>query len=442
MKPKIELPPVEEVVLPKLFNLRPGYLILGMIILALLILIFLLGFLPGIIKGGRYVSFQAPLSETGILLNGTYLGSATHQYFIPSGTHTVEYVKADQIYATEEINIDHPIFFTWLIHRTKLLQEPTISLSHDQKDTIISFLLNEIQEVSKALEYPPQFPYQPVYKNLFTDLQALEINKPEIITLALSMISNETMREEAEQFFAIEPVKPVQTKINALPPVGKVSTLQAGSLSIEGYTYEGSSITFGDGQTPQSNLAQDSTSTFVLAKRPVSQYEWALFIEENPQWSKSNQNDPTYLAGLSLSTQYSTNRPIFNISYQAALAFVEWLSKKSSKEVFIPTEAMWSQAAYSQTNTVYDASLSLSTNSAPLLGLLGGVWEMTSSHYLPRARGVAYSPLQDLAKQYNLEPQVIVKGGSSIHKSTVDEVGIIEPTSSNEYIGVRIGWYE
>ena len=70
MKQKIDLPPVEEVVLPKLFNLRPGYYLLGLIILVALLLIFLLGFLPGIRKGGRYVTFGAPLSETGIVLDG------------------------------------------------------------------------------------------------------------------------------------------------------------------------------------------------------------------------------------------------------------------------------------------------------------------------------------------------------------------------------------
>ena len=53
MKQKIDLPPVEEVVLPKLFNLRPGYYLLGLIILIVLLLIFLFGFLPGIRKGGR-----------------------------------------------------------------------------------------------------------------------------------------------------------------------------------------------------------------------------------------------------------------------------------------------------------------------------------------------------------------------------------------------------
>ncbi|NLL25761.1 MAG: hypothetical protein GX261_09845, partial [Spirochaetales bacterium] len=109
MKQKIDLPPVEEVVLPKLFNLRPGYYLLGLMILVVLLLIFLLGFLPGIRKGGRYVTFEAPLSETGILLDGKYLGSATHQYFVPSGNHTIAYVKADQIYAETEIHVDHPV---------------------------------------------------------------------------------------------------------------------------------------------------------------------------------------------------------------------------------------------------------------------------------------------------------------------------------------------
>ncbi|NLZ76514.1 MAG: SUMF1/EgtB/PvdO family nonheme iron enzyme, partial [Spirochaetales bacterium] len=380
MKSKIDLPPVEEVVLPKLFNLRPGYYLLGLIVLVLLLLIFLIGFLPGIRKGGRYVTFGAPLSETGILLDGKYLGSATHQYFVPSGDHTVAYVKADHTYAETSIHVDHPVFLTNLIRRTLEIPSPPITLSDEETASIVSFLLEEIQEISKSLDYPPQFPYQPVYADLYNDLEALGIRDTRpIVDLALSLISNDTMRKEAERFFPVEdpPAASEPENDRILPPVGRPTILVAGDLIIEGYAYEGSSFTMGDGAGPQSDYASVSTPDFVLARRPVSQYEWALFIEENPKWSKSAVDDPSYLSGLSLSTRFSTNRPIYNVSYHAARAFVQWLSQKSGKEVFLPTEAMWSQAAYSQEHTEYDTSLALSERSVPLLGLLGGVWEMT-----------------------------------------------------------------
>lgn len=445
MKQKIDLPPVEEVVLPKLFNLRPGYYLLGLMILVVLLLIFLLGFLPGIRKGGRYVTFEAPLSETGILLDGKYLGSATHQYFVPSGNHTIAYVKADQIYAETEIHVDHPVFLANLIHRTRVIPPPPVTLTEEETASIVSFLLNEVQEISKSLEYPPQFPYQPVYANLHNDLEALQLrNSQPIIDLALSFISNDTMKSDAERFFPVETKSaPIQAGIQELPPVGKPITLDAGNLTIEGYSYTGSSFIMGDGITPQSGYAPVSTKDFVLAKRPVSQYEWALFIQENPHWSKSAVNDSSYLAGLSLSPQFSTNRPIYNVSYHAARAFVQWLGEKSGKEVFLPTEAMWSQAAYSQKHTEYDTSLALSERSVPLLGLLGGVWEMTDSHYIPNGRNAGYDRLQELAETYGLGKQVIVKGGSMISKDvTIDSVGVIEPDSIHDYIGFRIGWFE
>jgi len=445
MKPKIDLPPVEEVVLPKLFNLRPGYYLLGLIILIVLLLIFLFGFLPGIRKGGRYVTFEAPLSETGILLDGTYLGSATHQYFVPSGNHAVAYIKADQVYAETEISIDHPVFLTNLVHRTRVVSPPPINLSEEEKASIVSFLLNEIQEISKSLEYPAQFPYQPVYANLHNDLEALQVkDKKAIVDLALSFISNDTMKGEAKEFFSIEPKSaPVQSSVQELPPVGKPTVLTAGDLTIEGYFYKGSSFVIGDGAAPQSGYALVTTEDFVLAKRPVSQYEWAVFVQENPQWSKNTVNDSSYLAGLSLSTQFSTSRPVYNVNYHAARAFVRWLSEKSGKEVFLPTEAMWTQAAYSQVHTERDGSLTLSEASEPLLGLLGGVWEMTDSHYIPQGRHADYDRLQELAETYRLQKQVVVKGGSMISKDvTIDSVGVIEPDSAHDYIGFRVGWFE
>ena len=131
------------------------------------------------------------------------------------------------------------------------------------------------------------------------------------------------------------------------------------------------------------------------------------------------------------------------MNYHAARAFVRWLSEKSGKEVFLPTEAMWTQAAYSQVHTERDGSLTLSEASEPLLGLLGGVWEMTDSHYIPQGRHADYDRLQELAETYRLQKQVVVKGGSMISKDvTIDSVGVIEPDSAHDYIGFRVGWFE
>jgi formylglycine-generating enzyme required for sulfatase activity len=82
-----------------------------------------------------------------------------------------------------------------------------------------------------------------------------------------------------------------------------------------------------------------------LASHEVSQYQWALFLQENPMWEKANLAalqaqglvDEAYLAGLSPSTVFITNRPIHNISYYAAQAFATGSAKKPARlSSFLP----------------------------------------------------------------------------------------------------------
>ncbi|MGH0052921.1 MAG: hypothetical protein ACQ5SW_05995 [Sphaerochaetaceae bacterium] len=58
MKRRIELPEVDQVQLPQFFGIRPGIIILILLVLALVVVIFFVAFFPGILKGGRYVTFR------------------------------------------------------------------------------------------------------------------------------------------------------------------------------------------------------------------------------------------------------------------------------------------------------------------------------------------------------------------------------------------------
>jgi formylglycine-generating enzyme required for sulfatase activity len=93
--------------------------------------------------------------------------------------------------------------------------------------------------------------------------------------------------------------------------------------------------------------------------------------------------DENYLASLTLTTAFSpTGRPVYNISYSAAQAFCQWLSLLTGKEVFLPSEAQWSLAAQGVTD--YRQTLTLDDDgSTTPSSLLGGVWELTDTAYIP-----------------------------------------------------------
>ena len=77
--------------------------------------------------------------------------------------------------------------------------------------------------------------------------------------------------------------------------------------------------------------------------------------------------------------------------------------------------------------------------------LLGGVWEITQTPFIPLARLFDYDEAQALHTAFALTPSPIVKGGSHLNNSasiTAESVGAVPPEACGDQIGVRIAWYE
>ncbi len=483
MKRRIVLPEVPEVKLPVLFSMRPGLYLLILYSIVILVAVFCIAYLPGILKGGRYVTFQAPLFATGIVVDGTYLGSADNQYFVGSGEHEVAYMKGGIPYAKAIIDVDHPVFLTWLAHRTMTIPSPPLSVDDTQKALIIRYGLAQIQAASAILSYDDVTRYEPVYANLISDLQALEVSesmRESALELALLYITNETMFSDAQASLAVskfEKTEFMQTLLNlseslfsgtasstgqlqkTLQGKKQQTSLFSDAFSIPGFTYAPVSFIMGsrtDMNYPAINEAgtEASTPQFSLSTYEISQYQWALFLEENPMWEKANLSslmqqglvDEAYLAGISPSVMFVTNKPIHNISFYAAQAFCDWLSKKTQKSVFLPTESMWTAAALSHSDLKFDASLSpIPTQLKEPVSLLGGVWELTQTTHIPLARISDYRKAQDLHQSFGLPVQPIVKGGSYVNDAksiSSNTVGVVDPDACGDLIGFRIAWYE
>ena len=218
------------------------------------------------------------------------------------------------------------------------------------------------------------------------------------------------------------------------------------------YSYSGESFTMGVNgkvsiQTMNTLPVTASTSDFDLAEFYVTEYEYALFTKENPYWAKDNletliadgMTDEYYLAGITLSTAYVSNLPVRNISWYAADAYCRWLSEKTGTEYRMPSEAEWYQAASSAEDRAYASSiLSLDNGShTSPLSMLGGLWEFTSSAYVPLSRidGMTYDA-GDLSQS-----DIIVKGGSYINDPSDisrETVGVMRREVCSDYTGLRL----
>lgn len=460
MKKKKELVEVEPVKLPEMMGMRPGKYILISLVVIVLLLIFLILFLPGIVKGGRWTSFSSDLSEVGVIVDGRYVGSSEgSRYFIPSGSHDIEYIKNGITMAEETIEVDHPVFGTLFAHRNLDVEIPQPEV--DLYPSVYESVLRDLVSYSGILEYDEFYNYRPIYENYARDVVALSVDdvSQDLHTLSL-FVTNMTMLEDLRTAIAL--LEENGVTFSAVD-TSKIESLISGSYSSEDLSssldststetsdgfhhYGGGLVTMGIAEGGMETLPlQVEVAPFELSHSLVSEYDWAVFVQENPYWSKDNIEtlvadgmvDEYYLAGINLTTRYEVRTPIRNISWNAANAYCQWLSEKTGEEYRMPSEAEWYIASLDAQERSYSTSLATpdSDPSSPA-NVMGCLWEFTSSAYLPLSR------LEGLTFSAGEIPQtdIIVKGGSYINSpSSVsrESVGVMERSVTSDYAGFRL----
>lgn len=465
-KKKITLPEVEEVKLPVLFGLRPGKYILILLILVILALVFLFGFLPGIVNGGRYVHFNSSYSYVGVIVDDIYIGSTEgSRFFIPSGKHNVEYLKNGDVVFNESIEIDHPVFMTMLFKRT---MDIDVNIPEETKiyEKSLSLALEDLPLYSVVTEYPSAYNYRPIFTMLAKDAVSAGIKDvADDLLLEALFITTEEMFEDYKQAKELYQKNSINYKSEKLIKLedaleklfdgttprynGEIYFPNLSPVKTQdGYRYESTLFTIGKEQDNAFSSISEypvnvSLPAFTLAEKLVSEYEYALFIKENPYWAKDNIDeivkdgmaDEYYLAGIFPTTNVKSDKPIRNISYYAAKAYADWMKKTTGKNYRLPTEAELELASTLSTED-FSTSLLYSDYSAGPKALKGGLWELTSTSFIPLSR---------VADSYYLSAlelgDVVVKGGSFISDPSFVKsytVGSLDRKDTSEYLGFRL----
>ncbi|MDD7201384.1 MAG: SUMF1/EgtB/PvdO family nonheme iron enzyme [Sphaerochaetaceae bacterium] len=419
--------------------------------------VFLVCFLPGIVKGGEFVNFSFPVSDAGLEIDGVYQGVADYQYFVPSGNHTVKVTKADQTLSEQSISVGHPLFLTWLIHYHQDNPLPLDQVSEQAKQAVLRFDLQEIARYSTVTDYDPVSVYPPLYSNLARDMRALGIDDSDALDLAAQYIGSKEMLDEASSLQVSTPLFSAALdaakasdgqaglRSSNIDITGKRTTLDAGLFTQSGISYPEASFVMGDRSGDKSSAGiQVTTEPFSIATTPVTQYQWALFMQAHPEWEKSAVGDDAYLAGQNPSVLVPSSTAVTGVSAKAADAFCTWLSEITGKQVFLPSETQWSLAAMASRNRASQKDLEyVDDGSDTATGMLGTIWQLTSTPYIPLARLTDYGKVMALEERYQVSNDRIVKGGLMAGtQSGRNTVGTIRVDDASGLVGFRIAWMD
>lgn len=474
IKKKQELPQVEPVKIKPLFGLKPGVWLSIAYLLALLLLLFLIGILPDIICGSKRVTFTSDAYNAAVYVDGIYEGGTPFTRKIVSGTHNVVYKVNECEIDSFTIKVGHPVFFNWLFPRTQKVESHE-TLTQEAFDALSKELLEDSSLYSAILEYDDTYRYANIFttyaqsikgSKFETDTSVLEtaflfITTSQMYEDAKNAISilNLSLELDASKIFETSETSSLGTTI-VNPKLECTSTaLEVSSFEISGF--EIPSATFSNGksvenQWPQAKEAGKivTTESFNISNICITENMWAHFVAKNPKWSISNKEelikeglvDEYYLDGVTLSTVISSNRPVRNVSWYAANAFCKWLSNETGKNVTLPTEDQWICATLTLKETGYQKSLMPSVEEDEPSAMLGGVWELTGSSFVPLSRicdTPDMSSIENIIEKYNAETTVIVKGGSYANTpSSIDAytVGTAYKSLCSDYMGFRIVW--
>ena len=469
---KQQLPEVEPVKLKPFHGIRPGVYILIFWALVVLLISFFLFVLPGLASDTSYITFNEPIVGSGVLEDGIYLGSGNDGvYKTSSGHHVYTFIYEGEEYGRIETNLKRRVLFTLFSHKPVLI-EPERSYSDGFKDKVESAFIRDVSLYSAVIDPPSSFHYPPLFSAFASN--AVEAGIKDVSSvwlLSMAHITSSVLYDDYLEgkdilldngvLFETEDTLILDKTLSSLYGGEGVKLLKTmentiGSPSVQDdyFSYGKTKVEMGYDTTLSIENVKEApivldVDGFSIAKNLVTEHDWALFVSSNPMWAKDNLDeliakglvDDNYLKGITLSPFIYSIRPIRNISYHAAEAYVAWKSEVDKIQYHIPTEGEWYTAALSAKDKDYVTSLVyIENNPTSPTAMLGQLWEFTSTPYIPLSRVSDYDRLIELSALYNSD-DVIIKGGSYVSDPasiSIDSVGITSKSMCSEFCGLRL----
>ncbi len=470
---KTKLPEVDPVVLKPWHGLRPAYYILALFFLFLLVFFFLLCLLPGLVSDRAYVKFDTSLPILGVYEDGRYLGNGySSKIETTAGEHTYTFTYEGIEIGRQTESVKRHYFFTLFSHKSTVIK-PVLTYTDEVRNRAVEVCAGDIASFSAITDFSASAVYPSVMEKFAQTAEEMKISDVKDIWLySILHITSKTMYDDyvkaktvldkAGITYETEESRKVESFLVSIYSDGNTGEITKRDETTEikvtkdgsFFRYDGGMVTLGKTTTsgyPSSDyIPQTLTySSFSIASNLITENEYAQFVEANPEWSRDNLDelvssglvDSNYLRNITLSSRSS--RPVRSISWYAAEAYAEWRSKKDGVEYSLPTYAEWTVAALSAQDKDYVTSIVfVENNSSTPTGLMGQLWDMTESVYIPLMRLVDSETLSSLETLFPYD-DIIVAGGSYVNENiSLEDTGTVHKYSCSEFNGFRLVKHE
>ena len=472
MGKKKALPEVEPVHLKSIHGIRPGVFILAGIAATVVILFFLICVMPGLLSGSGYVRFETNTVNTAIYTgDGKYIGSSEgSMYRLPSGDYTFTFLVDGVEAGRTEAHVPHRIFFTLFTHKTDVIGFNAEN-SPELESEVREHFLSSVASWSAVIDYDESYHYPPLFSDFAHNAVALGFGniENELLYGAMHITSSVmysdylnalTILSGGNTSYLTPEIEALNGKLEAVYSGEGCNVLRdseqvrtQGDYESGFYSFPEMTVEMGDESAADypecvENPVTITVPSFSIAEHMVTEYEYALFVDSNPYWKRSNLEnliadgmvDSGYLSGIVLSSSIMSSKPVRNISYYAAEAYCRWRSETSGRTYTLPTEGEWYVAALSANDKEYVTTLTHDDwkDTSPH-AMMGGLWEMTSTPFIPLMR-YDYGKALELGENYPYDG-IIVKGGSFINSDdgiTKESVGVVDKDSTSPFVGFRV----
>lgn len=393
-KKKKEIKSIDEieVKLKKIGNIRPGVYLTVLYALGIVLIVFLVFFLPGIRNPGSIIQFTTIPESAAVYVDGKYAGTTPVRLFVSAGKKSVAIGKTGYSTYEKTVTVESRLFASLIFPKK---QAVSVNLGPESPKAPLLSAFRDFTEWSSINSFHYRYQPEPViskavegifYGNAGTDKKQLQ----DFFTAALPYVDDEALLKDflrgytlsqthgralspATLLKAVSSVAALQDRYKRLPDwtASALSSRKAETIvnsswyqsaradfqkSLQTLSSDISGVRLEDFQTvefeglkfvfiPRGSYSlgtqdQDSfpvvykTPPFYISSTEISYRAFAQFLEERPQFRPSEKQ--TLVQNGLVTEDYlqdwevnkNTELPVAYVSHHIALEFCKWLETK------------------------------------------------------------------------------------------------------------------